>query len=70
MEAYLWVETIVIAVLRVAVIGHGVHVFETAIPSGVSAEGALVVDSPREDLVVVCERDAVHAASGNFNDAD
>lgn len=70
-DAHLWIQAVVVAIFRIAVIvGHRVHVLEAAIPGGVPAECALVVDAPCEDLVVVCERDTVHAASGDFDDAD
>ena len=42
---------------------------QTAVPGGVAAEGALVVDAPRQDLVVFGQRGNVHATAGDLDDA-
>lgn len=58
-----------VAVLT-ALAGIVVHVFHFAFERSVPAEGALVVYTPGEDLVVVRECGDVHATNSKLNDAD
>lgn len=47
-----------------------VHLAQASIPSRVSAQSALVVDPPAQDLVVVGQGEAVHAASCDLHNTN
>lgn len=66
--ALLGVDTSVVLILGIRVVLL-VHVAKAAIPVGVSSESTLVVDTPSEDLVIVGQRDRVHATAGDLDDA-
>ncbi len=63
-ESAFFVDTVFIAVLI------GIHVSQTALPGGITAQGPLIVHSPSEDLVVVRQRSTVHASDGDLHHSD
>lgn len=59
--------SILIVIIAVLII---IHVAESTVPCCVSAESALVVDAPSQDLVVASQGDGVHTTARDLNDTD